>query len=176
MKKYRYFLTGIILAGMLFSSCNKIKEGLNVKFNVNYENSMNFNVPDGSRTMTFSKSVNIDPFSSSVFEKHYDQIKKIEIVSLSAEVTSVTKEVDVISTTVNVSNDNRSAQWTLENIPLKVGTVFDLNNDNGQWNVITEIMKDKNVFTEKVEGEVSEGGVQFKLKVRIKTKITVNAM
>jgi len=176
MKKYQYLLIGILLSGILFSGCNKMKEGLNVKFNVNYENNMNFNVPDGSRTMAFSKSVNIDPFSSSVFEKHYDQIKKIEIVSLSAEVTSVTKEVDVISTTVNVSNDNRSAQWTLENIPLKVGSVFNLNNDNGQWNVITDIMLDKNVFTEKIEGELSEGGVQFTLKVKIKTKITVNAL
>jgi len=176
MKKYQYLFVMIFLVGILFSACNKIKESINVKIGVNYETSMNFDIPDGSRNMFFSNSKEIDPFSSSTYKKYEDKIKKIEIVSLSAEITSISKEIDIVSGTVSVFNDNRTTQWTLKNVPLAVGNTIELNNDDGQWNTISDMLSDKKIFTEKVEGESSEGGVTFTLKVKMKTKITVEPL
>ncbi len=176
MKNFRYLLAVVLLTGFLFSGCNKAKELLDLKFDINYDTDLNFSVPDGLKTLAFSREITVDPVSNPTVEKYYDKIKDIEILEMSVEVNSISKDINLITGTVRIFNDSKQAEWTFENQPITTGTKLELGNDNGQWDALSGILLDQQIFTEKVEGVVDQGGVTFSMKIKMKAKITVNPL
>ncbi len=176
MKKITVLLSTVLMIGVLFSGCNKAKELLDLKFKVNYDTDLTVSVPEGSRNLTFNKKLTVDPVSNPTVEKYIDKIKDIEILELSAEVTSISKNIILVTGQLDIYNDTRSTGWSFENVEIKKGAKFDLNNDNGQWDVLSDILMDQEVFTEEMTGEVDQGGVTFSLKIKMRTKITVNPL
>ena len=176
MKKITVLFSTVLMIGVLFTGCNKAKELLDLKFKVDYDTDLNVSVPDGVRNLVFDKKINVDPLSDPTVEKYIDKLKDVEILELSAEVTDATKSIKLISGQLNIFNGTRSTGWSFENMEIKKGAKFDLKNDNGQWDVLSDIMMDQEVFTEQLKGEVDQGGVTFTLKIKMRTRITVNPL
>ncbi|NOX87064.1 MAG: hypothetical protein GXO86_14075 [Chlorobi bacterium] len=176
MKSLRFLLGGILFTAFIFSGCNKAKEALDVTFNANYKTNLNVDVPAVARSVTFSESETIDPASDPEVSKYWDKIKKFEVQEITGSIISISKNVTLVSATLSVFNETKNAQWTFTNVPLAVGTTLTLDNSNGQWDTVAQILQDKKVFTVSVNGEVSEGDVSFTILVTIKTKVTANPL
>ncbi len=176
MKNLKYLLAGVFLTGLLFSGCKKAEEALDVKFDATYDADINVDVPPALRNVAFSKSTTLDPASDPNVSKYFDKIKKFEIQEITGEITSISKEVTLVTGTLSIYNENRNASWTLNNVPLTKGTVLTLDDSGGGWDTVSQILKDKQVFTVRVEGEVSEGDVSFTIKIKIKTKVTASPL
>ncbi len=176
MKNLKFLLAGFLLTGLIFSGCKKAEEALDVTFDATYKADINIDVPAAVRNASFNESVTIDPASDPDVSKYWDKIKKFEIQAITGEITSISKEVTLVSATLSIFNDTRNAQWTFNNVPLTVGTTLTLDNSSGQWDKVAQILKDKKVFTISVNGEVSEGDVSFTILVTIKTKVTASPL
>jgi len=176
MKNIRFYLAALLLTGFLIGGCEKAKEVLDVTFDADYKTDLNVDVPAVARNVGFSASATIDPASDPDVSKYWDKIKKFDVQEVTGEITSISKEVTLVTANLTISNDTRTAKWTLNEIPLRVGTILTLDNSGGQWDTVAQILKDKKVFKITVNGEVSEGDVQFTILVRIKTKVTANPL
>lgn len=176
MKNLKYLLAGVFLTGLLFSSCNKAKEALDVKFDATYDADINVDISPALRNVAFSESTTIDPASDPNVSRYFDKIKKFEIQEITGEITNISKEVTLVTGTLSIYNENRNASWTLNNVPLTTGTVLTLDDSGGGWDTVSQILKDKQVFTVRIEGEVSEGDVSFTINIKIKTKVTASPL
>jgi len=173
MKNLKYLLMLILFTGVVFPGC---KKALDVKFNATYHTDLNVDVSAGLRNVSFNESSTIDPASDPNFSKYFDKIKEIEVQDIKVEITSITKNVNLVTGTLSIYNESRSAAWNMNDIPLEVGTVITLDNSSGGWSTVSQILKDKQTFTVHVEGEVDEGDVSFTMKVTITTKVTANPL
>lgn len=176
MKNLKILSLVVLLIGLVFGSCKKVEEALDVTFDATYDTDLNVDVPAVARNVSFSASSTIDPASDPDVSKYWDKIKKFEVQEVTGVITSISKEVTLVSADLTIANDSRTAKWTFNNVPLTVGTKLTLDNSGGQWNTVDQILQDKKVFTVRINGEVSEGGVQFTILVTIKTKVTANPL
>lgn len=175
MKKINYLLAFLLLTGIVFTGCNKVKELADVTFNASYDANLNVVVPS-TRNVSFETETTIDPNADEEVQKYLDKIKSFNVQSMTATVTSITKDVTLVTSDLTVFNSGKTATWHMENLPLTVGASIPLDNDDGQWDTVDQIFGDKTPFTVKLVGETDEGDVSFTLKVSITTKITANPL
>ena len=165
----------LLLAGVVFSGCKEAEEPLDIKFTVGYEAEFEIVVPPATSHKAdingmFSETETIDPYNNSNYAQYIDQVNSVEVKDVNFEVLSVSKDVTLLSTKINISNANQSAVWEFTNIPLAVGTMLTLDNNSGQWEAIENMFKDKDIFTASIEGETDEDDAQFVLLLTIKTE------
>jgi hypothetical protein len=176
MKNFKTLFFGLLFTGIIFSGCNKIEEATEVTFEAKFEADLNVVVPPASRNVSFETADTIDPASDPEVEKYLDKIKKFEVQTLIAEVTSISKNVTLVTADLSVFNTNHSAVWHMENLPLTLGATIPLGNEDGQWNTVNQIFDEKTEFTVKLEGETDEGDVTFTVKVTFVTKVTAKTL
>lgn len=175
MKKINYLLALMLLTGLVFTSCNKVKDLADVTFNASYDADLNVAIP-AARNASFETEVTIDPAADEEVQTYLDNIKSFEVQSMTATITSISKDVTLVTADLTVFNSSKTATWHMENLPLTVGASIPLDNDNGQWDTVNQIFADKTAFTVKLVGETDEGDVTFTLQVSITTKITANPL
>lgn len=176
MKNVKFYLTTLLLVGFIFMGCNKVKDILDITFDATYTTDININVQK-SRNVKFSESATVDPSSDHDVKQYWDKIKKFEVNSVTAEITSISKDdVQLITSDLTISNESKTVKWTVNNIPLVVGTTITLDNSSGQWDTLSQILGDKKLFKVTVSGETSDGDFQFTIQVTIKSKVTANLL
>jgi len=176
MKKLNYLLAVMFLAGLTFLSCNKVKELADVTFDATYNTDLNVVVPAEGRSVSFDTEATIDPASDPEVEQYLDNIVGINVQSMTATITSISKDVTLVTADLTVSNANHSTGWTMENLPLSVGASIPLNNENGQWDTINQILMEQQIFTVNLSGETDEGDVTFTLQLTITAQIIANPL
>jgi hypothetical protein len=175
MRKINNLFVFLILTGIVFTSCNKVKELADVTFNTSYDANLNVVVP-ATRNVSFETEATIDPTADEEVQTYLDNIKSFEVQSMTATITSISKDVTLVTSDLTVFNSSKTATWHMENLPLSLGASIPLDNANGQWDTVNQIFDDKTAFTVKLVGETDEGDVTFTLKVSITTKITANPL
>jgi hypothetical protein len=125
----------------------------------------------------FSASKVIDPASDPNVNVYLNKIEKYEIQSVKATITSMSQEnVTVTSADLSVYNFQSTALWSWENELLTTGKTITLGNEDGQWDTVSNILKDGQEFTILITGEADFSGVTFTVKVEIETKVTANVI
>lgn len=175
MKKINYLMALLLLTGIIFTGCNKVKELADVTFNATYDANLNVVVP-ATRNVSFETETTIDPTADEDVAKYINNIKSFNVQSMTATITSISKDVTLVTADLTVFNSSKTAEWNMENLPLTVGASIPLGNENGQWDTVNQIFDDKTAFTVKLVGETDEGDVTFTLKVSITTQITANPL
>ncbi len=166
MKNLAKLFLGLLLSGIILTSCEDVSDLADVKFPVDYEAELDVTVTPSSSIKAingvFSASEIIDPTSNSDYTKYLDKIKGVEITEFYAKILSIDPaDITLTSTVVSVTNDNYNATWEFIDLPITVGTVVTLNNDNGQWDSIEQILMDKDPFTVSISGEADEENAEF---------------
>lgn len=170
----------LLIVVFSISGCEKIKELADVKFDANYESTLNVDVtPTATKASygVFHETATIDPLSNSDMAAYAEKIKEIEIVEASAEVISISTPVKLITTNLSASGDNLpEASWTFSNKTIEAGTVLSLDNANGQFDNLNKILKSKKVFTVSLMGQTDVDEATFSLKIMFKTRVTANPL
>ena len=160
MKNLTKLFLGLLLGGVILTGCKEASELVDVKFPANYETELDVTVvpSTGARATNgvFSVTETVDPTSDSDFAKYLDNIKGITIEEVSGLVLSVEPNITLISTIITVSNANHTATWEFVNLPITVGAELILDNNNGQWDAIEQILLDKEIFNLSISGEANE--------------------
>jgi len=123
----------------------------------------------------FDASTTIDPLDDPDVEEYADKIVDVGVDGVVAEVEFVS-ESDVVfysGSTFSISNNNNSAEFTLdEDWPIEVGTTVTLEDLGGFYDDMSEILLDLEVFTLSMTGTSSKSGVQVTIRIDIETIMT----
>jgi len=178
MKNLTKLFLGLLLSAVVFTGCKEAEELADVKFPANYETEIDVTVvPSTSAKVTngtFSVSETIDPTSDSDFSKYLDKIKGITVNEVSGLILSVEPNITLTSTVITVSNANHIATWEFSNLPITVGTELTLDNNDGQWDAIEQILLDKEIFNVSISGQANEENAEFVVLVKINSVVLAN--
>lgn len=177
--KFTKFPMALLIATLIIASCNTVKDALDVTFDTSFTAPLNIDVPEGTKAGingTFNESATIDPLTDENVKKYADNLKDFEVTELTGEITSINKDVTLTTMTITVSNASKSTSWTVNNVAISQGTKITFGNDNGEWDTVNNILKDKQEFTVTAQGETDQDGVQFNLNLTIKVRVTANPL
>lgn len=184
MKTFAKTFILLFFIGATFTSCEKAKSLLDVKFDSELSGDLNVTVPaEGLKSAalgagdSFSKSVTIDPKSDADIEKYFDKLKSFDVQEVTGTVKSVTGgPVKILSGTISVTSGSTVASWSVTNFNVTNGATIVLDNSGGQWDKVNKILDEKKSFTASIEGTSDKGGVSFTIRVTIKVKVTANPL
>jgi hypothetical protein len=178
--KIKFILAGVLLVGLTFSGCQKIKSLLDVHFDTQFSVDMNVNVPAASSltkvNSTFNESATIDPNDDADVAKYGNLIKSFDISSASAVFSNVSKNVTLVSADLTITSGSQTATWHYENVQITNGTTFALDNDSGQWATVNAILGSLNPFTVSISGETDVDDVTYVVTVNVAATVTANPL
>lgn len=179
MKNVIKMMSVAIFASLIFISCNKVKSLADVTFDTTFTADLDCVVPPaGAREIngTFSASAVINPAADPDVAEYLDNIVSYEILSMTGTITSISKDVNLVSATASVYNTSSTASWSFTNVPLSVGATLNFSNDNGQWATVDQILMTGQEFTVSLDGQTDEDDVTFTVQLAIETEITANPL
>jgi hypothetical protein len=178
MKKISSLPLALIMATILLFSCDKVNDLNTVDFDATFSGNLDCvtaGVKSNLLVPTFGGSAVIEPTSDPNVNIYLNNIKKYEIESVKATITSMSQEnVTVTTAYLLIKNFQHEAQWDFQNELLTTGKIITLGNENGQWDTVSDILKDGQELTILITGEADFSGVTFTIKVDIETKVTAN--
>lgn len=176
MKKLNFLLLGLLAVSLVYTGCSKLEDATDVEFNANYDANLNASVTAPDLKAAFIAEDQINPLENEQVAQYIDKIKNVEIQSMTAEITSIDKDVTLVTGELDVFTDANTATWQMNDVPLTQGAKLDLGNENGQWDTMQSIFAEKKAFTVKLTGSTDMGPVNFTMKVTFQTKITANPL
>lgn len=160
--------------------CQKIKNLLDVTFNVEYSVNLDATIEPAinlsQNAGLFSVNTTIDPYNDAEFSRYAQKIKEIQITSISAKILTINKPLTLYNASVVVFNGTRYTFWDFDNETLSVGKILDLGNNSNQWSTVQNILLDKNIFTILIDGETDVDDAEFTIEVTIISKIIANPL
>lgn len=175
--KLKATFTTLLVAAIVFTGCNKVKNAADVHFDANYSTDINVTVsPNRDINGSFNESATIDPSSNADVNTYLNLIKSWEIVGVSGEITSVSQDFTLLSATVSVSSADQNASWEFSNLAVTTGSSLTLDNSGGQWDTINKILAEKQAFTVSFSGQTDQDNVQFTLHVTLQSKVVANPL
>jgi hypothetical protein len=181
MKTLNQLLLLSLMSLLIYTGCEKTKSLLDVKFDADFDTNLNVVVePAGgekSLSGAFYASAGIDPMSNDDFAEYAEKIKNINIKSVVAEVTSISKPAVLLSADLTISSGGVDpASWAFTNEDLIQGKTFSLGNENGQWDRVQTMLNNQNLIDVVIQGSTDEDNLEFTLKVTIGTEVVANPL
>jgi hypothetical protein len=158
-----------------FSGCDKVDNLNTVNFDADFTTNLDCNVPalaERAIVPTFGASAIINPTDDPNVNIYLNNIEEYEIQSVKATITSLSQEnVTIVTAYLLIKNFQSTAQWDFNYELLSVGKTLTLGNENGEWDTVAGILKDRQEITVLITGESDFAGVTFTIKVDIETKV-----
>jgi len=174
--KLKLILASVMLIGLTFSGCEKIKSLLDVHFNTHFSVDKNVVVPDVNSNITFDATTTINPKDDADVAKYGNLIKSFDITKAMCSFTNVSESFTLVSFDVIITSGSESAKWHFSNLSITNGTEISLPNTNGQWDTANLILGSLNPFTVRVTGESDKGNISFNFKTELDATVTANPL
>ena len=173
----------LFLIGITFSGCEQIKSLADVEFDSELSADLNVTVPaEGLKSAAlvagfpFDESEAIDPRSDEDIDEYFDNLKSFDVTAMTGTFRNVSKPVKIMSGTISVSSGSTVASWPIADYEVANSKSITLDNSDGQWDKVNQILDDKTAFKARIVGETSEGGVSFTLHIVIFVTVTANPL
>jgi hypothetical protein len=178
MKKISVIFCAMAFAAMVMTGCDKVKNLNTVDFDATFAANLDC-ITAGQKSSllvpTFSASAVIVPTEDPNVNIYLSNIQKYDIQSVKGTITSMSQEnVTMTSADLTIYNFQYNAGWEFQNELLTVGKTLTLGNEKGQWDTVSQILKDGQEFTVLITGEADFSGVTVTIKIDIETKVTAN--
>jgi hypothetical protein len=170
----------VLLFVIAMTGCEKVKDLNTVDFDAAFSGDLDCitaGLKSNLLVPTFSASAVINPTEDPNVNTYLNNIQKYEIQSVKATITSMSQEnVTMTSADLSIYNFQYNAGWEFQDELLTTGKTLTLGNENGQWNTVSNILKDGQEFTILITGEADFSGITFTVKVDIDTKVTAKVI
>ncbi len=169
--RMKLFFAAILISGLLFSTgCQKIKSLADVNISADYTIDLNLTVLQKA----FKGSTTIDPSTNSQVSKYLKLIKHWKVDNINGSFKNVSKPAILKTGTITFSSNAGTATWTVTNLKIINGGVFSLDNAQGQWDKVAQILSTKKPFTISIKGTTDTDGFTFTMSLKIETTFTAN--
>lgn len=165
----------LIAAVVIVAACSK--DLLDVTFDANYKVDLPVAVTAAKgETYSFSVSDSIKPGSDAEVAKYLDRIKSWEMTGIDGKFKDLSENFKLISGTLKVSAGTESAEWTFANIDVVEAYNMVLNNDNGQFDYINNLLSSKKDFKVELSGVTDKKDINYNVELNLKTQVTANPL
>lgn len=176
MFKTRTTYVLLLLIAITIAGCNKVKEILDIKFDADFTVDLSVESSNtGLDKSTFNVEKTVDPLEDETVQQYIDNIKGWEVLQLDIKFNQVYPDFYLSDGIVKIAGNGREVSWNLNDQDIIDGKVIALGNENGEWNMLNEIMNQKEPFIVYFSGN-AEPASSFVLQFIIKTKITANPL
>ncbi len=180
MRNLANLFLGLLFVSVVISGCKEAEEVFYVNFPADYQTEFDITVDaTGGKVSTngvFNVTETIDPTTNNDYQTYIDNIKEVDILEVSGEVLTIDKDVMLKSTILNISNGDFEATWQFTDEPITEGTILVLDNNNGQWDAVGNIMLGKKAFTVTIDGETDQDDVTFTVLFSLKSYVTASPL
>lgn len=178
----------VILLSASFTSCEKIKGIFDVDVETTLSGDLDIDIPESATKATgiykFESSAVIDPTDNPDVADNADKIKKIAADGIIATVTYVSlggqSTDDLVlfkGTAFSIKNSSTEVTWTLSNDwPIQKGTELALEDVNGIYDEVSNIMTTLEPFEVTCKGTASLKGIFITIEIDINTTVTGNPL
>ena len=175
--KIKLIILALLVTVIGFTGCDKLKDAADVTFDANYTTDLNVTITPGRDVNgTFNESATIDLASNPDVQEYLNVIQSWEIIGLTGEANNVSTDFNLINANVSVTSSDRSASWSFSNLPVTNGTTLTLDNSDGQWDTINQMLADRQEITVSFTGQTDVDDMSFTLTVTIQTRVTANPL
>ncbi len=165
----------IALTAMVITSCSK--DVLDVEFDANYETDLLIDIPEVKiEEGAFMVSDTIDLASNKDVETYLAKIKDWDISSIEGQFRELSENFTLVNGTFSVKTETLAAEWTFNNLPITELTALVLANENGQFDIINQILLNKDKFIVTFSGTTDKKGMDFILGSKLKSKVVANPL
>jgi hypothetical protein len=165
----------LFVAVLTLAACSK--DLLDVSFDANYKTDLAVEVDNAkAENGSFDTRDTIDLASDAEAAKYLERIKKWEMTGFEGEFKNLSEEFNVISAKVTIESGDRKAEWSFSNISVIEAYALLLANDNGQFDLVNQILEEKGTFIITFSGLTDKKGINFDLGLNVKTKVTANPL
>jgi len=159
-------------------------ELLNVDFDTDLSSDLNINVEDSGTKSSinaygYTASTTLDPLSDEDVKEYKDKIEDYDVKSLTATVLSVSKpDVKLLAGTYfEIYDSEDNVRWTFTSDFIVVpGAEYTLDNSDGKWETVRNILKRNAVFTVASVGEANTNNITIVFEVSIGATVTANPL
>lgn len=165
----------IALTVMVFTSCSK--DILDVEFDANYSTDLEVDIPAVKiEEGEFMIVDTVDLKSNEDVVTYFDKIKSWDISQIEGTFKNLSEDFTLINGTFSVRTETMAAEWTFNNISVTELTALVLANDNGQFDIINQILMQKDKFIVTFSGMTDRKGMEFVLGTALKSKVVANPL
>lgn len=169
MKNLKYIFVMLITV-LSISSCDV---PVDVEFDHVYKSDLQIDVPDGSKGFLFDVNTILDPASSADYAKYADLIKDISINGIKGLVGTVNKTVTVKNLELVLESNGQEVSFQTPSMLFEEGATVTFESVAGEFDIISEWMKNKQAVNIQMRGESSED--DFQCTFSTETSVTVIA-
>lgn len=177
----------VILLSASFTSCEKVKGLFDVDVETTLSGDLDIDIPESAMKAAgpyeFDTLVVVDPMDYGDVAENEERIESIIADGIIARVDSVNigeKDiVDLVLTDVSftISNESIAATWTkMEEWPIQVGSTLSLEDIQGIYDKVNEILTSVEPFTITCKGKSSLKGISITIVVDINCTVTGNPL
>lgn len=182
MKKFTFLMSAtLIFLAATFSSCEKVADELQNSMEVTIYTDLTapfLAMPDDAKSgsATFSETAVIDITQNEDLADYLESIESIEVTKVKIQITSISSEGLILEkgtfSVIDNTNADRFEFSTPNNLPLVLGTQFELPTDAEGWDTVNKIIATMHSATVGAEGMVNneyfEIGFNFIISVKVK--------
>lgn len=178
MKKLTHILMAMLVITS-FTSCEKIKELADIDFDVTYESSSIDVTPEATTAKTqgnykFEAEEIIEFASNEDVKKYLDEIKDFEVESLVLYFENVSESFNVETLKFIMWNTKHSKEFTFLNQLIANNSELEISESD--FSEIVSILENLEDFRFKWQGDGCDKNSNFKVKAKLKVKITANPL
>lgn len=169
-------LSVIFTVSIVFTGCNKVKGLLDINFDANFSVDMSVDALDsGTGFGVFDVEETLDPLADEEVQKYIDNIKDWAVTDLKIKFSQVNPEFDLSECIASMFLDEKTVTWYIADQHVINGDEVNLGNEENQWSMVNEIIKQKKPFTITLSGKTTPAS-QFKVQLIFNSKITANPL
>jgi len=169
-------LATIFTASLVLVGCNKVKSLLDISFDADFNVDMSVDAVDsGLGYGWFEMEETVDPLADEEVRKYIDNIKDWAITDLKIKFNQVDPDFDLSESMIKMYNNEKVVSWDLPDQKIMEGSEILLDNENNQWSLLNEIIKQKEPFKVYLTGKTVPAS-HFNLQLVFKSKITANPL
>ena len=178
MKKRIAFALALILM-IAFTGCEKIKDTLTIKQNVEF--TVNLPVTVGGEPLKtdfypFSSTETLDPDENENIQQYKERIKSYELTGMTGTVSNLSTSLTMSDARLEVKTDNLSTEWTFTDLEISSGTQVTFGNDNSEWTQVNQMLESGDTITITFSGHTDQPGVVYTLILLFKADVRVRIL
>lgn len=180
MKNLSYFIAMLFMA-TTFTSCEKVKDLANVEIETTFESSSITVTPEleaigkvQGGTYKFDVEELIDFVNNQDIKDYLDQIEDFDVESLVISFEDVSESFNAETLKFIMFNSKQNKEFAFLNQIIENGSEITISEDD--FEAIISILKDIENFSFKIQGDGCDKNNNFKVKAKLKVKITANPL
>lgn len=156
------------------SSCDSLNNRLTVKIQNKFYLDISFvnDTTDMPDWITFQFDTAGSQYQDPSLDRYRETIQEIELKDLWLDISGLSEEIDLGDVKIQIISDSYNCQWDLSDLVWYKDYSLALEDTDGQWDILDQILNDHAELTFLLSGEVERKVLDFMVTLVIETEIS----